>query len=420
MKILIKQARIICAQSPLNGQVHDILITDGSIQQIASSLAEPADEVISGESLHISIGWMDVFANFADPGYEHRETLVSGAAAAAAGGFTDVMILPNSNPTVSTKSVVEYLKQKATTLPVSLHPIGAVTKNAEGKELTEMYDMFNSGALAFGDGTNAIQSPGVLLKALQYVLPIGATIIQVPDDKTISNHGLMNEGILSTQLGLPGKPAIAEELMIARDIELLKYTGSKLHITGVSTKKGMELIKAARQENLSISCSVTPAHLLFSDADLSAYDCNLKMNPPLRTAEDRDALRIALSEGFIDCIASHHFPQHWDDKTCEFEYAKNGSISLETLFGVVNGLLCDTGKMVHLLTKGPREIFGLAVPEIKVGAPACLTIFTIHDEYIFDETMIRSLSRNCAFTGKKLKGKVVGIINNNKISINRS
>jgi dihydroorotase len=419
MKILIKEARIICAQSPLNGQVHDILINDGNIQQIGNSIEAAADEIISAEGLHVSVGWMDVFANFADPGYEHRETLASGAAAAAAGGFTDVMLLPNSNPTASTKSVIEYLRQKAASFAVNLHPIAAITKNAEGKDLTEMYDMYNSGALAFGDGINSIQSPGVLLKAMQYVLPIGATIIQVPDDKSISNHGLMNEGILSTQLGLPGKPAIAEELMIARDIELLKYTGSKLHITGVSTKKGLELIKAAKQAQLSISCSVTPAHLLFCDEDLATYDTNLKMNPPLRTAADRDALRAGISEGVIDCIASHHFPQHWDDKTCEFEYAKNGTISLESLFGVANSLFPDTAKLIHSLTVSPRKIFGLEPPEIKEGATASLTVFTTGEEYVFEEKMIRSVSRNCAFTGKKLKGKVIGIINNNKISINK-
>ncbi len=418
MKILIKKARIICAPSPFHGKVNDILIVDGTIQRIAGALDEPADQIISGNELHVSIGWMDVFANFGDPGYEHKETLVTGAASAAAGGFTDVMILPNSNPSVSTKSVVEYLKQKGAALPVTIHPIAAVTKNAEGKELTEMYDMFNSGAIAFGDGINSIQSPGVLLKALQYVLPLDATVIQVPDDKSISTHGLMNEGILSTQLGLPGKPAIAEELMIARDIELLKYAGSKLHITGVSTKKGIELIAAAKKEKLSISCSVTPAHLLFCDGDLATYDANLKMNPPLRTAEDRDALREAVTGGIVDCIASHHFPQHWDDKTCEFEYAKNGTISLESLFGVLNNLFPDPDLLITLLTAAPRKIFGIPLPELSEGAPACMTIFTVDDEYIFEEKMIRSFSRNCAFVGKQLKGKVIGIINNNKISIN--
>ncbi len=419
MKLLIKQANIICSSSPFHGQTKDILIIDGIIQTIAASITETADETIAAENLHVSIGWMDVFAHFNDPGMEHKETLVSGAAAAAAGGFTDVMLLPNTQPMLTSKSVVEYIKQKAATLPVNIHPIAAITKNAEGKELTEMYDMFASGAIAFGDGTQAIQSAGVLLKALQYVLPVAATVIQVPDDKSIGAHGLMNEGVISTQLGLPGKPAIAEELMIARDIELLKYTKSKLHITGVSSKKGIELIAAAKKEGLNISCSVSPAHLWFCDEDLAAYDTNLKLNPPLRTRADRDALQAALNDGGIDCIASHHLPQHWDDKTCEFEYAKNGSISLEAFYGVANSFANNSHTLIEQLTIAPRKIFGLPLPEIKEGATASLTLFNPDTSYTFEQKHIFSLSKNCAFTGLQLKGKVLGIIHKNKININK-
>ena len=419
MKLLIKQARIICSSSPLHGQVKDLYIIDGIIKTIADSIAEIVDETLVADNLHISVGWMDIFANFNDPGFEQKETLVSGAAAAAAGGFTDVMLLPNTNPMVSTKPLVEYIKQKAASLPVSIHPIGAVTKNAEGKELTEMYDMFASGAIAFSDGTQSIQSPGVLLKALQYVLPVGATIIQVPDDESISGDGLMNEGIQSTQLGLPGKPAIAEELMIARDIELLKYTKSKLHITGVSTKKGIELIVAAKNEGLNISCSVSPAHLWFCDEDLREYDTNLKHNPPLRTRADRDALQAALNDGRIDCLASHHLPQHWDDKTCEFEYAKYGMISLEALYGVANSFAKDSYSLIEQLTIAPRKIFGLPLPEIKEGATACLTIFNPEITFIFEQKHICSISANSAFIGQKLKGKVIGIINKNKFNLNQ-
>jgi dihydroorotase len=418
MKVLIKQATIISSSSPFDGQVKDILIIDGKISSIADQVTEDAGEIITAPNLHVSIGWMDVFSHFADPGYEHKETLASGAAAAAAGGFTDVMVLPNTNPSVSTKSVVEYIKQKTENLPVTIYPIGAITKNAEGKELTEMYDMFNSGAIAFSDGTYAVQSPGVLLKALQYVLPLNGVIIQVPDDKTISAHGLVNEGIVSTQLGLPGKPAIAEEIMIARDIELLKYTGSRLHITGVSTQKGIELIKRAKADGLNLTCSVTPAHLWFSDHDLETYDTNLKINPPLRTSNDRAALQHALREGWIDCIASHHLPQHWDDKTCEFEYAKNGMTGLESVFGVVNSFATDTASLIEMFTVAPRKIFGIDIPTFEEGADACMTMFNPEAQYIFSNAQIHSVSRNNAFTGKKLKGRVIGIINENKISIN--
>lgn len=418
MKILIKKARLICTASPYHGQIVDIFIDSGRIQQISNLIDKSADHVIAVGDLHVSIGWMDIFAAFEDPGAEHKETITSGAMAAAAGGFTDVMVLPNTSPTVSTKSIVEYIKQKASQLPVNVHPIAAITKNTEGRELTEMYDMFASGAVAFSDGTHSIQSPGLLLKALQYVLPLSATVIQVPDDKSISNHGLMNEGILSTQLGLPGRPAIAEELMIARDIELVQYTGSRLHITGVSTKKGIELIKAAKHAGLQVSCSVSPAHLLFCDEDLSGYDTNLKLNPPLRTAQDRAALQQGLVDGTINCIASHHFPQHWDDKTCEFEYAKNGTIALQNVFGVANNFVTDTSSLIDRLTVTPRNIFGLELPQLVEGAQACLTLFTTNEEYTFEESMIRSSSRNSAFIGASMKGRVIGIINNNQISKN--
>lgn len=418
MKVLIKQAHIICSSSPFHGQVKDILIIDGIIDKIADNITENAEEIIANDNMHVSIGWMDVFAHFTDPGYEHKETLATGAAAAAAGGFTDVMIVPNTNPAVSSKSQVEYIVQKSVALPVNIYPIASITKNTEGTALAEMYDMHASGAIAFSDGTQPVQSPGLLLKALQYVLAINATIIQVPDDKSISAHGLMNEGIASTRLGLPGKPAIAEELMIARDIELWKYTKSKLHITGVSTKKGIELIAAAKKEGLNISCSATPYHGWFCDEDLAAYDSNLKVNPPLRTRADMMAVRQAIQDGTVDCIASHHFPQHWDDKTCEFEYAKNGMIGLQTLFAAVNSFENDLPKLIDQLTIAPRNIFGLALPQIKEGNLACITLFNPLQQYIFEERMILSKSHNSPFIGKTLKGKVIGIINKNKTVIN--
>ena len=418
MKVLIKHANIICSSSAHHGQVKDILLHNGIIEKIADQISEKVDQIIEHPGLHVSIGWMDLFAHFNDPGMEQKETLESGARAAAAGGFTDVLILPNTAPGISSKSVVEYIRQKAATLPVNILPIGSLTKNNEGKALTEMYDMFASGAVAFSDGTESVQSPGLLLKALQYVLPIEACIIQVPDDKSVSGHGLMNEGIVSTQLGLPGKPAIAEELMIARDIELLKYSKSRLHITGVSTRRGIELIKAAKQEGWQLTCSVTPAHLLFCDEDLQGYDSNLKLNPPLRTRADRVALREAFEQGDIDAIASHHLPQHWDDKTCEFEYARYGSTSLETVFAVARLYQQNISDLIHLMTVAPRNIVGITVPTIEEGANACLTLFSPDEAVVFDENNTRSISRNNAFAGQQLKGKVVGIINKQQISIN--
>ena len=418
MDILIKQAKIVCPGSVLNGTINDLLISNGFIEKIAPSIDANNVQIIQENNLHVSLGWADIFSNFCDPGYEQRETLSSGALAAATGGFTDVLIIPNTQPVLSTKSQIEYIKQQSKDLAVNIHPIGAVTKNAEGKDLAEMYDMNNSGAIAFSDGNKPLQHAGVMLKALQYVLAINATVIQVPGDQSIAAHGLMHEGIMSTRLGLPGKPSISEELMIARDIELLKYTGSRLHITGISTRRGIDMVTEAKAAGLNISCSVTPYHLNFCDEDLEGYDTNLKVSPPLRTREDMIALREAFNQGFIDCIASHHTPLHWDDKTCEFEYAKNGMIGLESLFGAVNGITNSLDNLISRLTIEPRKIAGLSNPELKEGSPACLTLFNPDKKYIFEASDIRSKSKNTAFIGKELQGQVIGIINKNQIIIN--
>ncbi|MEO5889748.1 MAG: dihydroorotase [Ferruginibacter sp.] len=426
MKVLIKQAIIVSTSSPFNGQTKDILIHNGFITTIADLISEDADQLIQLEGLHVSIGWMDSFAHFCDPGFEYRETLETGSLAAAAGGFTDVLVIPNTSPVLHAKSQVEYIVQKSTAgSAVTIHPIGAVSKNTEGKELAEMYDMANSGAIAFSDGLNAIQDGGLLLKALQYVKTIDAVVIQVPDDKSIGSGGLMNEGIISTQLGLPGKPAMAEELMVARDIKLTRYADSKLHFTGISSAKSLEYIKRAKAAELAVTCSVTPYHLFFCDEDLQQYDTNLKVNPPLRTKNDRIALLRGLLDGTIDFIASHHIPQNYDSKVCEFEYAKNGMIGLESLFGVIGAVVNSSGtanwrieQLIECLSIAPRKIFGLAVPEIKEGAKATLTLFNPFQEYKFEEKDIRSKSKNSAFIGKTLKGKVIGIINGDKISLN--
>ena len=422
MKVLIKQARIICASSPFNGQSKDILVTDGIIRNISDSINEQADEVISFNNLHVSIGWMDGFAHFCDPGFEYRETLETGANAAIAGGFTDVMLMPDTHPVIDNKSQVAYIIQQSKSLPITIYPIAAATKNAEGKELAEMYDMQQSGAIAFGDGMKAIENSGMLIKALQYVKVFNGTIIQTPDDRNIAANGLMNEGIVSTQLGLPGKPAMAEDLMVTRDIELTCYAESKLHFSAISTAKSLEAIRYAKAGGIKITCSVTPFHLFFCDEDLRTYDTNLKVNPPLRTKFDRAALIKGLQDGTIDSIASQHIPQNYDGKICEFEYAKSGMIGLESLFGVTGTLLSNEWSIEQLIEKlsvATRKIFNLPIPEIKVGAVACLTIFDPELEYTFDETMIASKSKNSAFTGKKLKGKVLGIFNKNQLILNK-
>jgi len=414
MDILIRRARIIDPTSPFHQQTTNILIRDGRIAAIGASVTATT-QVVEAEGLCVSPGWVDSFAQFPDPGQEYRETLETGAAAAAAGGFTDVMVLPNTKPVVHNKSGVEYMVQRSKTLPANIHPIGAVTRETEGKELAEMYDMEASGAVAFSDGVHSIQSAGLLLKALQYLKAIDRTIIQVPEDKSIAGPGLMNEGIVSTRLGLPGKPAISEELMIVRDLELAAYTGSKIHFTGISTAKACELIAAAKARGIAVTASVTPAHLCYCDEDLQGYDTNLKMNPPLRTAADRDALRHAVASGIIDCIASHHFPHDTDKKVVEFEYAKDGMIALETSWSVVRTCMPELSEeqLVALFSINPRRIFGLKTVVVQENEEAVMSVFTLNDKWT--PSAFLSRSKNSAFTGRELRGKVLGIINGQRL-----
>jgi dihydroorotase len=421
MKILVRQATIADPGSSFNGQVADILIHEGKITRIAPGITDPADEVISAKGLVVSPGWVDIFADFADPGYEFRETLESGAAAAAAGGFTQVFVVPNTKPVTDNKAQTEYISRRSASLPVDIHPIGAMTRGTEGKELAEMYDMRNSGAIAFSDGLQPVQSSGILLKALQYVKAFDGVLVQVPIDKSINPSGLMNEGVTSTRLGLPGLPAIAEELIIKRDIELLRYTGSKLHITGISTKNALDLVRAAKQEGLSVTCSATPYHLFFCDEDLVDYDTNLKQNPPIRGRDDMMALRAAVMDGTVDCIASHHLPQDKDHKNCEFEYATNGMTGLETAFATVNHLLPEisVAQLVKLFSLNARNIFNLPATNIEEGAKAELSLFSREGKTLLNRQSLKSRSDNTPFIDRELNGLVIGIVNKAKPILNQ-
>jgi dihydroorotase len=418
MNILLRKVRIQDPSSPFHGSVKDILVTDGYIKAVEDHIDHQDARVVEAADLSVSQGWVDIFADFADPGYEHKESLETGAMAAAAGGFTHVFLVPNTSPAIHSKSQVEYIIEKSRRLPVSLLPIGAITRNTEGKELAEMYDMRLYDAIAFSDGFNAVQSAGLLIKALQYVKAINGVIIQIPDDRSINPGGLMNEGIVSTRLGLPGKPSMAEEIMVARDIKLARYTDSRLHITGVSSAKSIEYIRRAKDGGIKVTCSVTPYHLYFTDEDLVSYDTNLKVNLPLRTRKDTEVLMEAVNDGTIDCIATHHQPHEWDSKTCEFEYARPGMIGLETCFGVLGKLGVPEEKIISLISGAPRKIFDLPSSPIAAGNAADLTVYKTGEEYVFTDSMIRSKSRNTAFTGHLLKGKVVGIVSKDSLYLN--
>jgi len=418
MTILLKQVTIADPQSKHNGLTKDILIEDGYIVSIESNISQKADQTIDCDGSFVSGGWVDVFSNFCDPGFEYKETLSSGIAAAAAGGYTRVLVMADTKPVTDNKAQVAYIHAAGTQANVTLHPIGAITKKMEGQSLAEMYDMRASHSVAFSDGMHPVQSPGVFLKALQYVKAFDGILIQIPIDKTIAANGLMHEGIVSTQMGLPGLPAVAEELMVKRDIDLLRYTGSKLHITGVSSATTVDLIRAAKKEGLSISCSVTPTHLFYCDEDMTTYNTNLKVIPPVRTKADRDALRAAVVDGTIDCIASHHAPQDWDHKVCEFEYAEFGNIGLQTTYSAleqtVPGLKPE--QISNLLSGNARQIFGLPTVSIEEGQAAELTIFNRKETTTLTPENNKSKSNNSAFMNQALTGKVIATINKGKLT----
>jgi dihydroorotase len=414
MNILLKQVLIADPNSPFNRQQVDIFIENNLIKQIGSLHDASAEIVINEPDLIVSPGWVDVFANFCEPGFEYKETLETGSSCAAAGGFTRVFALPNTKPVIDNKSMIEYVALKSGGLPIFIHPMGAISQKTEGNTLAEMYDMRNSGAVAFTDGIHPVQSSGLFLKALQYVKAFNGVLIQVPIDQSIGASGLMNEGIVSTQLGLPGIPAISEESMLKRDIDLVRYTDSKLHFTGISSSQSLQLIKDAKTEGLSVTCSVTPYHLFFCDEDLHDYNTYLKVNPPLRTRKDMLALREGIIDGTIDCIASHHFPQDWDHKVCEFEYAAFGMTGLQTAFSAVNHLMKDLSndRLIDLFSNNARNIFGLPSSIIKEGNNAELTIFNKTATALFNN---KSKSSNSAFAKITLQGLVKGIVNKGNI-----
>lgn len=411
MKILLRKVSILDKSSPFHHSVKDILIENSIIKTISDNIHDTDAKEISDKNLCASSGWVDIFTSIGDPGYEFKETIQSATAAAAQGGYTTIFCLPNTQPAIQSKSQVEYILSKGKNTPVSVLPLGCITRNVEGKDLAEMYDMHHAGAVAFSDGINPVQTSGLLLKALQYVKAFDGTIIQMPIDKSIGTYGLMNEGVVSTQMGLPGIPSIGEELIIKRDIDLVRYTNSKLHITGISTAKAVELVAAAKEEGLQVSCSVTPYHLYFNEEDIVSYNTNLKVNPPLRSKKDMMALREAVMKGTIDCIASHHFPQDTDNKICEFENAKYGMLGLQTAFNIVNEILPDISqeRIAEIFSFNARDIFKLPAT-IKEDEIANITLFTKEGTSTLTKENNQSKSANTAFFNISLKGRVIGII----------
>ena len=418
MTILVRKAFIQDINSTFHNTLCDLLISNGVITEINQHITTEADQVIEMDGLHLSPGWVDLFVTGTDPGYEHKDTLDSLAEASAKGGFTHVFLTPNTKPVVQNKTGIQYITSHLHEFPVKLHPIGAITKNTDGKELTEMFEMQKNGAIAFSDGAKPIQSAGLMIKALQYVKAFNGQLIQIPDDQSIAPNGQMNEGINSTLIGLPGKPVLAEDISISRDIELTRYADSKLHITGITHLNSVEKIRNAQKEGVQVTSSITPHHLYFSEEDMMEYDTNLKVNPPFRSEKNRQDLIQAAQKGDIDCISSHHTPQNLDLKICEFEYAGFGMVGLESAFGVLGAVGITLDRILEMICFNPRRIFNLPT-KIEVGSVADFTLFNPTLEVEFSISDIKSNSKNSPFIGKKLKGMVLGSIFGNKSSLNK-
>lgn len=408
MKTLIKSARIIDNESPFNNKVVDILVDGGIIREIAASIkAKKVDKEISFENLHISPGWFDSSVNFGEPGYEDRETIENGLLTAAKSGFTAVAVNPDNDPVTDNKGAVAFLRNKASKSPVRLYPIGALTRKSEGRDMAELYDMQQAGAVAFGDYKRSISNPNLLKLALQYAQNFDGLVLSFPQENQIAGHGQVNENENSTLLGLKGIPALAEELQISRDLFILEYTGGKLHIPTISTAKSVEIIRDAKDKGLDVTCSVAVHNLFLTDDVLKEFDTNAKVLPPLRTKTDVKALLAGLKDGTIDMVTSDHSPMDIEHKKVEFDNALFGTLGLETAFGALLQVV-SLKTAIKGLTSG-KQRFNLPETVIDEGAVADFTFFNPEAEYTFEKGQILSTSKNSVFLGHELKGKVYGI-----------
>ncbi|MCV2487084.1 dihydroorotase [Flavobacterium sp. SH_e] len=413
MKLIIKSAKIIDSKSPFHNKTVDLLIADGVIEKIGVSLPNDDAEVVRFDNLHVSQGWFDSSVSLGEPGYEDRETISNGLNVAAKSGFTAIGLQPNSLPIIDNQSQVNFVKNKANGFATEIFPIGALTKASEGKDMAELFDMKNSGAIAFGDYNKSIDNANILKIALQYVQDFDGLVIAYSQDPNIKGNGVANEGIVSTRLGLKGIPNLAEELQISRNLFLLEYTGGKLHIPTISTAKSVELIREAKAKGLQVTCSASVHHLVLTDEKLDGFDTRFKVTPPLRTEVDRQALLNGVADGTIDLITSDHNPIDIEFKKMEFDTAKNGTIGLESAFGALLTVL-PVETIVSKLTAA-RSIFGLENNTIEEGAKANITLFTTEGKSTFTKENILSKSKNSAFLGTELKGSVYGIFNQNQL-----
>jgi len=404
MDTLIKNARILWPGSLQNGRSTDVLVKNGKISY-PRTIETTEARVVNLDGGILCPGLFDMQADFADPGYEHREDLASGARAALAGGFTGVLVMPCTQPPLDSKSAVEYITGTSASLPVAIHPAGCMSEGRKGEQISEMSDMHQSGALAFTDYKKSINNAEVMHRALDYSRNFGGLVISFPLDDTLCPGGLMHEGPVSVSLGLKGLPEMTEEIRLSRDLDILRYVGGRLHVSLISTVGSVELIRKAKKDGLQVTCGVAAHQLIFTDERLSDFDTRFKVLPPLRSREHIDALIAGLKDGTIDVICSDHSPKDIEAKKVEFDHASFGMSTIETAFATALTVLRDEALVIEKMAINPRKILGLPMAELAEGQVADLMVFTGEKvEYLPEKSF--SKSKNSPFKGVSLQGKV--------------
>lgn len=418
-KILLRRGQIIDGNEKYQGRF-DLLVIDGKIVDLRPEISLPTDfdgEVLDLNNKLIFPGFLDLHVHFREPGREDEETLLSGAAAAMAGGFTAVCTMPNTQPVTDSREIVDFITESMKDHLVTVYPVAAITRGQRGEELVEMAELVDAGVVAFSDDGKSVANSLVLRRALEYARMFNIPIIEHCEDSALAQEGVMHEGFVSTNLGLPGIPSIAEDVIVARDIMLAEYTKSKIHIAHISTKGAVELVRRAKEKGIAVTAEATPHHFSLTDEAVKSFDTNLKMNPPLRNEEHVQAIIDGLKDGTIDAIATDHAPHSIEEKETEFAAAPFGIIGLETAVGLiieklVKPKILNWQQIAVKLCRNPYRILGLPEPQIAIGQPANLTIIDPDATWTVDKTKFKSRSRNTPFHGWKLTGKVMGVVNN--------
>lgn len=421
MKLLLKSVRIIDPNSPHNGKVKDIYIENGIIKDISENIiCHEQTTVLEQTNQHVSIGWFDFKANFCDPGLEEREDVESGIEAASYGGFTNVGLLPNTQPFISKKSQINYLKNRSENLIVKLHPYGTLSEEMKGKDICELYDMHMAGAVAFTDDKKYIQDSGLLQRALQYSNTFNSLIITFPDDPFLSSGGLMNEGELNYSMGLKPISRLAEEIGLQKHLSIASYNNCRIHISGISTKESVKLIRKAKSEGVKVTCDVAIANLYFDENELIEFDSNYKVFPPLRSASDIEEIIKGIKDKTIDIVSSDHTPIDIEGKKCEFDYAKAGMASIQTTFSMLNEKLAPSfllEEIISLITHNPRKVLNLPVNKIDIGQNADLTIFDPAFVWNYNLNNNKSKSINNPLIGRNMMGLALAVVNKSSFKI---